>query len=445
MQLKTVRRLPFNNKAAAINILLTVSAFVWYSCAFAFLTNSITALDLTSQLLPIITVHFTALLLSLFLGVFLSSRISARLTYLSVWSLIGVFLSAAALIANINYLGLIFFAVASGINFGLGLPTCLGYFAATTDATHRSQLGGLIILLSGICAALISTALTQSYIVASALAIISGIRYGSIKLLKPTESPIVPKQQVTYPQIFSNRTFLLYFIPWLMFLCINSLSFPINQKQFGADLVSFSSNIEFILGGVSAVMFGFFADSKGRKRLAVAGFALLGLGYAILGFTSSEFAIGWWLYTLIDGVTWGIFVTIFLFSIWGDIGEGKRSEKIYAIGLVPYLLSTFIRYSIGTALADSIKDFIMVFSFFSFFLFIAVMPLVFAPETMSEQTLKNSELKGYLEKAKKQVEKIQRKNEEQPQQKDVDEQENQTAQEESDEYKKAQELAEKYY
>ena len=62
----------------------------------------------------------------------------------------------------------------------------------------------------------------------------------------------------------------------------------------------------------------------------------------------------------------------------------------------------------------------MIFSFFSFFLFIAVMPLVLAPETMSEQTLKSNELKNYLEKAKKHVEKIQKKKEEQqPKQEDA--------------------------
>jgi MFS family permease len=233
-----------------------------------------------------------------------------------------------------------------------------------------------------------------------------------------------------------------------MFLIINSLSFPINQKQFGTETVAFSSEIEFILGGISAVIFGFLADSKGRKRLAVAGFALLGLGYAILSFATSDFFIGWYVYTAIDGITWGALVTIFIFSVWGDIGEGKRTEKIYAIGLMPYLFSTFIRYSIGTALADSIKDFVMIFSFFSFFLFIAVMPLVLAPETMSEQTLKSNELKSYLEKAKKHVEKIQKTKEEQPpkhEDTDTDTQENQTTPNESDEYKKARELAEKYY
>ena len=205
--------------------------------------------------------------------------------------------------------------------------------------------------------------------------------------------------------------------------------------------MSFSSNVEFILGGISAVIFGFFADSKGRKRLAVAGFALLGLGYAVLSLTVPNI-YGWSFYTFVDGITWGSFVMLFVFTIWGDIAEGRSSERIYAIAIVPYLLSSLIRLAFKEYLVALIGDnYALIFSFFSFFLFIAVLPLVLAPETLSDQTIKNNELKSYVEKAQKQVSKIKKK-------KSESEEENSTeseSEEQSDEIKKAQELAEKYY
>ena len=207
-------------------------------------------------------------------------------------------------------------------------------------------------------------------------------------------------------------------------------------------MVSRSSNVEFVLGGISAVIFGFFADSRGRKRLAVAGFALLGLGYAVLGLTQPNYVIyGWWFYTFIDGITWGSFVMLFVFAIWGDIAEGRSSERIYAIAIVPYLLSSLIRVSpLGTSLAMSFgNNFGSIFSLFSFFLFIAVLPLVIAPETLSERTIKNNDLKSYVDKAQKQVLKVKKK---QPESKGKA---NSDSKEQSDEYKKAQELAEKYY
>jgi hypothetical protein len=37
----------------------------------------------------------------------------------------------------------------------------------------------------------------------------------------------------------------------------------------------------------------------------------------------------------------------------------------------------------------------------SFFLFLAVIPLFYAPETLPEKEIKERELKGYIEKAKK--------------------------------------------
>jgi hypothetical protein len=41
------------------------------------------------------------------------------------------------------------------------------------------------------------------------------------------------------------------------------------------------------------------------------------------------------------------------------------------------------------------------FSLASFFLFLAVVPLMYAPETLPEKTLRERELKSYIEKAKK--------------------------------------------
>jgi F0F1-type ATP synthase membrane subunit b/b' len=45
------------------------------------------------------------------------------------------------------------------------------------------------------------------------------------------------------------------------------------------------------------------------------------------------------------------------------------------------------------------------FSLASFFLFLAVVPLMYAPETLSEKKIRDKELRDYLEKAKKTKEK----------------------------------------
>jgi Sec-independent protein translocase protein TatA len=169
---------------------------------------------------------------------------------------------------------------------------------------------------------------------------------------------------------------------------------------------------------------------------------MLGVGYAILAFSGGNI-IGWWIYTFMDGTAWGVFVMIFIFTIWGDLAEGRNSEKIYAIGLMPYLLSTLIRYSFGAYLTIDFatKNFAAIFSFFSFFLFIAVFPLVFAPETLPEQVIKDNDLQSYIKKAQKQVSKIHPKNSSTKGEQSPSDPE----QKGQDEYEKARELAEKYY
>ncbi|HUK85621.1 MAG TPA: hypothetical protein VLU95_07150, partial [Candidatus Acidoferrum sp.] len=88
----------------------------------------------------------------------------------------------------------------------------------------------------------------------------------------------------------------------------------------------------------------------------------------------------------------------------------------------------------------------LAFSFASFFLFIAVIPLMVAPETLPEKVMKDQDLMSYAEKALKQVkketEKPQRKKAEKSESKNKD---NQKEGEKSSEYDEARKLAEKYY
>jgi MFS family permease len=443
------RLLGTNKKALVTNTILIANAFIWYLYSFRFLVNDI-GLDNLDKLGPLVAINFLGLFVSLVIGEFLSHKMKNRLSFLFVWMSAGIFLSLAPLIGGVapdtgmTDSAAVLFSAITGINFGFGIPLCLGYFASTTDSVNRGKSGGIIFLLMGVGAFLIFGIGDSFLSVSLTLAIWRTVGVVALFFVKRSVTPIPAKTKIPYKEILGNRTFLLYFIPWSMFLIVNSLSFPINEKNFAdiPNLVSFSSNVEFVLAGFSAVIFGFFADSKGRKRLAVIGFVLLGLGYAVLAFTQGNI-YGWWFYTFVDGITWGSFVMLFVFALWGDIAEGRSSERIYVIAIVPYLLSSLIRLSLGNYMADVLDEigFASIFSFFSFFLFIAVLPLVLAPETLSEQTIKNNELKSYIEKAQKQVSKIKKKKSESKDGNTVESE----SEEQSDGFKKAMELAEKYY
>ncbi|MEM3694996.1 MAG: MFS transporter [Candidatus Bathyarchaeia archaeon] len=156
---------------------------------------------------------------------------------------------------------------------------------------------------------------------------------------------------------------------------------------------------ELALSGLFAVVSGFFCDRLGRKIVAMVGFVMLGLGYAMLSVFPDN-AISWYFYTVADGVAWGIFYSVFFAAVWGDLAHGSPSEKYYAIGGLPYLLSNFLRLVAGRYIAETVAIH-TVFSLASFFLFLAVLPLMFAPETLPEKHIKERELKIYIEKAKR--------------------------------------------
>jgi hypothetical protein len=61
------------------------------------------------------------------------------------------------------------------------------------------------------------------------------------------------------------------------------------------------------------------------------------------------------------------------------------------------LLSSFMYSFISQIFSETVQ----IFTFASFFLFIAILPLVYAPETLPEKIMKEKDLKFYVEKAQK--------------------------------------------
>jgi MFS family permease len=175
------------------------------------------------------------------------------------------------------------------------------------------------------------------------------------------------------------------------------------MKFLDEELIRLSTVIENIIAGVFAVVAGITSDLIGRKRTVMAGFILFGLGYAMLGVFPFNI-LSWYFYTVVDGIAWGIIYVIFLFTIWGDLAQGRPSEKYYAIGILPFSLSSFLHLTAGPIIAEKISPY-AIFSFAAFFLFLAVVPLMYAPETLPEKKIRERELKKYVEKAKKVKEK----------------------------------------
>ncbi len=429
---------------ATVSTFLLADAFVWYLSAFNFLQDAASSEGLADNLLlTVVGFNFLVFTLSAFFGTKLIEHFPSRKNFIKYWLLIGILISFLFTILNLgNFVSLMVLSGIIGLFFGIGMPAFMGYFGANTESQNRAKLGGLTVLLIVLPFAIITmVGISETILTSTILAVWLAIGLLFLSYFKPQEKVAEAKNKVSFRSVLSNKTFLLYIVPWLMFCLINDLTMQINANYFEYTLnfPSYYVLIENVLAGASAIVCGILADKKGRKRLALIGFALLGIGYASLGISigNSIAAYAAWFYVVADGIAWGAFTTLFLITIWGDIALEKNSEKYYLIGVLPYLFSTFAGAAFGNVL--SVAE-ITVFSFASFFLFTATLPLFYAPETLPEKHMKDRDLKTYIEKAQRIAQK-----EETKQQKHEEKLEPEQAEETSEEYKKAKELAEKYY
>jgi hypothetical protein len=98
----------------------------------------------------------------------------------------------------------------------------------------------------------------------------------------------------------------------------------------------------------------------------------------------------------------------FVLIIWGDLSEHGSRAKYYAIGSAPFFLSFIIPELFTQSIIEDIA-LNAAFSMAALFLFVAFLPLVFAPETLPEKKMELRRLKSFAEQAKKEREKFEQK------------------------------------
>jgi len=389
-----------------LSIFLIINTFVWLFGLSKILNEAVNISNFSSYVTAVVwSINFCGAVVSILTGAFLGSKIHQRLRFLLFWILFGTISSFVPLCIDITTTGgILAISLLFSVSLGLGLPVCMAYFAECTIVENRAKLGGVTFLFMMVLGAFMTTLITENIIVSSfALSCWRGIGLIPFLFVNVHEERVKRKVEVSLGSIFKERSFALYFIPWIMFSLVNYLSMPIISDVYGEDFVYLSAIIENVLAGVFAIVGGFLSDIIGRKRVTIAGFVMLGLGYAILGIYPLNLFC-WYFYTMVDGIAWGMFYVIFFFTLWGDLAYGKPSEKYYALGSLPFLLSNFLRLTVGSFIAKTVSAY-AIFSLASFFLFLAVVPLMFAPETLPEKKIRERELKKYIEKAKKVKEK----------------------------------------
>ncbi len=391
--------------------ILLLNVFGWYYMTLTLINNILDGLTVThEQNFVVWAAYYLSTVGAAIIGSILSKRISI-INFLYLWIIAGVVTSSLpSLFNSFTPTHLIITAILLGISFGSGMPSCLAYFAECTIVENRGRIGGIILLITNLSAPLLAIPfLTLGLPVNS---IIVSIWRGSgliIFFLKPKE--FLPlKENASFASILRDKSFFLYFVSWFMFCLVdrfekNILTHFLSENM--PNLLNVMDIMEPIIGSIFMLIAGLLCDWNGRKRIVLYGFIALGLSYAMIGFAPSSL-ISWYFYFLVDGVAWGMFFVIFILILWGDLSQSGNREKYYTLGSIPFFLSSIIPLLLDPSLIEKIPPY-TAFPLASFFIFVAVLPLMYAPETLPERKIELRRLRKYTQKAMKVMEKYKEK------------------------------------
>ena len=383
---------------------LIFNAFSWHYIAYLMIESLLSVLKVTSQNLVVWLAHYTAVIGSSVVGSLFSNRIS-RVKFLYVWIILGVISSVLpALLSNFVVADVLMISILLGVSFGLGMPSCLAYFADCTSVENRGKTSGMTFLVTNLSAPLFAVSFGRFDLKANSLIFAAWRAFGLIVLsLKPKREKerIVSeiKRKNSFISILHNESFALYFTAWLIFNLIESFERPILDYIFGDFHYILMAPV---IGSVFTLIAGVLCDRIGRKRVVLYGFVTLGVAYAIIGIAPAVL-FSWYFFLTIESISWAIFFVTFVLILWGDLSQYGNREKYYVVGSAPFFLSDIVR--VLSAPHVALMPTTSAFSLASFFLFLAVFPLLYAPETLPERKIELRRLRKYVEKAKKRQQK----------------------------------------
>jgi len=391
-----------------IAFILLFNAFVWNFMAPIIIGDLLSGLNVTyTQTLIVWVGYYAGIIVSSIAGSILSKKFS-RVDFLYFWVIFGTVTSSLpALLSNLTVTNVVVISVLLGVSFGLGMPSCLAYFADHTLVENRGRISGVTLLITNLSAPLFGILFGMFNLKVNSIIFTVWRGFGlTIFFLKP-ERKITSRieKNVSFLSILRNKPFILYFVAWLMFCFIDRFERPILRPFFG-DFHFLILMIGPIIGSISAFIAGLLSDWVGRKRMVLYGFIALGIAYAVIGMASYT-VVSWYFYVTIDGISTGILIVTFWLILWGDLSQPGTREKYYVIGEAPLFLTSIIQlFSVQYVKLIPASS---AFSLASFFLFLAVLPLLYAPETLPQKKIELRRLRKYVEAARKVKEKSEEK------------------------------------
>lgn len=394
-------------KECLVALLLLYNSFSWYFIGQLIVTKLAKAISTDSSASLYLQAAFPiSIIISALIGSVIWSKICGSKN-LHVWLILGTVISIfpATSIAN-SFVSGIIIIVALGTSLGLGMPSLLSYFSKSIPIENKGKVAGVTFFMITASVPLLIMG-TSAFDLATFAILFAVWRSWSIPILLAfplnRTTQLEREREPPFLNVFQNRPFVLYFLAWFMFSMIDGFESHVlftHKQEFGLTM-----NIaEPIIAAFTALIAGIFADWIGRKKIIISGFVLLGVAHAVLGI-ASQFWISWIIFFVINGISIGLLWTMFTIVLWGELA--RASEKYYAIGETPFFLTQVLSLLFAPYVA--LIPEISAFSLAAFFLFIAVIPLLYAPETLPEKRIQERQLKIYTEEALKLKQKVEQK------------------------------------
>ncbi|MBS7632730.1 hypothetical protein KEJ15_03795 [Candidatus Bathyarchaeota archaeon] len=380
--------------------LMLLNAFLWY-----YLTLDLVAhisLEVGFSYLELIALHSLGVIVGGLVGLILLRK---RYRLLLSGTLIGAAISLALLIPISTSSFFRWLCLGWGFSLGLGMPACLGFFAENVSIEQRGRFSGLVFLFSFLLAMLVnvSTELLGSFFIYVFFGLWRLAGIAPLLILHPENKAFTSGKRLTEYKlnIGYDKRLWLYVLPWFIFNIVNAFEELLLRdfvKATFPDHYVFFQLFSLLFHSTSAFVGGFLSDLVGRKPMIIAGFSVVGIAYALIGILPNA-APSWFFFFISEGFAWGMFYTLFVTVIWGDLAPKGSEEMYYFVGSLPLFIAA--GFQLLFAGYVSLLSEVSAFSLAAFFLFLAVLPILFAPETLPEKQIRERELKSYLEKAKK--------------------------------------------
>ena len=303
---------------------------------------------------------------------------------------------------------LLLLSVLAGISLGFGLSSCFAILAENTVVEERTRISAFIVLELFLMVPLImfiaeafSFGLTQRVLLVATARFICFL---PMILIDPSVAKI-RKKSPPFSSLF-QKNFMFYILPWIFFniaaglsvwwYYAGRLSAPVGNSQYNLDL---ALTVFYICTALFALLSGFISDRIGRKLPSIIGIVTGGISFAILSYSTSDQS--YLVSVAILGIAWGFLLVVYI-AIPGDIAGSYGKEKFYTIGtIIPLVLYLGINAVPRSAFDIDISK---LFPIISIFLFLAVIPILVAQETLPSNKIKERKMKKHLQEIGKLIE-----------------------------------------